>query len=262
MNCQDNNWWFIFFQHYYLILETEGKVCIPTSEDIQSLPLDKEHVHQFETINGCHCSAIEVHDKSIFDSIDNARFIDLRESYDIVPLWMYKAAGCASQLIFWDNNTRYCPACGHITKQLEPIMKKCTNCGKEQYPPIHTAIIVLISKGEELLMARAHNFKGNFYSLIAGFLEVGESLEECVHREVMEETHLKIKNLRYFGSQTWPYPSGIMVGFMAEYESGDIKIQKDELKSADFYHKDNLPILPKKLSLARRLIDNWLNNFK
>ena len=101
-------------------------------------------------------------------------------------------------------------------------------------------------------------FKGTFNSLVAGFLETGENLEECVAREVMEETQLKIKNISYFGSQSWPYPSGLMVGFIADYESGKIELQDDELSSGAFYTRDNLPELPHKLSLARKMIDWWL----
>ena len=102
------------------------------------------------------------------------------------------------------------------------------------------------------------NFRGTFNGLVAGFLEPGETLEECVYREVLEETGLHIKNLKYFGSQPWPYPSGIMIGFTADYESGNIKLQQEELNAGAFYTKDNLPEIPKKLSLARKLIDAWL----
>ena len=109
-------------------------------------------------------------------------------------------------------------------------------------------------------MVRAKNFRGTYYGLVAGFLEAGESLEECVHREVMEETGIRIKNVKYFGSQPWPYPSGVMVGFTADYENGDIQIQEEELSDAAFFSKDNLPEIPKKLSLARKLIDDWLEN--
>ena len=126
------------------------------------------------------------------------------------------------------------------------------------YPVIHPAIIVLIRKGDELLLVHARNFKGRFHGLVAGFLEVGESLEQCVRREVMEETGLTIKNITYFGSQPWPYPSGLMVGFFADYESGTIKLQDDELSAGAFFSKDHLPELPQKLSIARRMIDWWL----
>ena len=108
-------------------------------------------------------------------------------------------------------------------------------------------------------MVRARNFRGTFYGLVAGFLEAGETLEECVHREVMEEVGLRIKNLKYFGSQPWPYPSGVMIGFTADYESGEIRLQDEELSAGAFFTKDNLPEIPRKLSLARKLIDDWLD---
>ena len=119
---------------------------------------------------------------------------------------------------------------------------------------------VLIRKGKEILLVHARNFRGTFPGLVAGFLETGETLEQCVEREVMEETGLRVKNITYFGSQSWPYPSGLMVGFIADYENGEIKLQADELSSGAFYSKDNLPEIPRKLSIARKLIDWWLEN--
>lgn len=108
------------------------------------------------------------------------------------------------------------------------------------------------------MLVHARNFKGNFDSLVAGFVETGENLEEAVHREVMEETGLTIKNLKYFGSQPWPYPSGLMIGFSAEYVDGEIHLQKEELSRGKWFTKEYLPILPEKLSIARKLIDAWL----
>lgn len=104
------------------------------------------------------------------------------------------------------------------------------------------------------------NFKGTFNSLVAGFLETGETLEECVAREVKEETGLEVKNITYFGNQPWPYPSGLMVGFIADYAGGEINLQDEELSSGDFYTRDNLPELPRKLSLARKMIDWWIEH--
>ena len=142
----------------------------------------------------------------------------------------------------------------------ESIMKRCPKCGREVYPSISTAILVLVRKKDSLLLVHARNFKGTFNSLVAGFLETGETLEECVAREVKEETGLDVKNITYFGNQPWPYPSGLMVGFIADYAGGEINLQDEELSSGDFYTRDNLPELPRKLSLARKMIDWWIEH--
>jgi NAD+ diphosphatase len=140
------------------------------------------------------------------------------------------------------------------------ISKRCEQCGKEQWPQVAPAVIVLIHRGpDEVLLARGRSFRTDFYGLIAGFVETGETLEEAVRREVMEETGLSIRNLRYFASQPWPYPSGLMVGFHADYDSGELHVQREELKKAAWFHRDHLPKIPEKLSIARRLIDDWLN---
>ena len=135
----------------------------------------------------------------------------------------------------------------------------CQAVSRVRYGDLSAHIACHLKRGEdEVLLVHARNFRGTFKGLVAGFLEPGETLEECVRREVMEETGLTIKNLKYFGSQPWPYPSGIMIGYSAEYESGTIKLQDEELSAGAFYHKSCLPEIPKKLSIARRLIDAWL----
>jgi NAD+ diphosphatase len=140
------------------------------------------------------------------------------------------------------------------------ISKKCTQCGKEVWPQLAIAVIVLIHKGDEVLLVNARNFRTHFYGLVAGFVETGETLEEAVHREVKEETGIKITNLRYFSSQPWPYPCGLMVGFNADYVEGEIHLQRSELAKGGWFRKDNLPTIPEKLSIARKLIDAWLMN--
>ena len=143
-----------------------------------------------------------------------------------------------------------------------PISKRCEVCGEEIWPQLNTAIIVLVHKGEEALLVKAKSFRRDFYGLVAGFVETGESLEECVRREVHEETGLTITNIRYFGSQPWPYPMGLMVGFHADYESGDIALIDGELREAAFFRRDNLPTIPEKLSMARMLIDDWVEGLE
>ena len=151
------------------------------------------------------------------------------------------------------------------------ISKKCEHCGKEIWPQLATAVIVRIRRQEttreadgttirkdEILLVHAKNFRGDHYGLVAGFVETGETLEEAVYREVLEETGLHITNLRYFGSQPWPYPCGLMVGFTADYDFGKIHLQRSELTKGAWFDRDHLPAIPEKMSIARQLIDAWL----
>lgn len=251
--------WFIFFKDQLLLKkEDNGAYSIPCGEELP-IDLTPEHLKQEVTLtNGKKVKAIAL-TEAIPDS-DHWGMIGLRASYDCLSLEDYQAAGKAFQILYWDDHSRFCPVCGTPMQQQAPIMKKCPGCGNEMYPPVSTAIIVLIRRGKEILLVHARNFRGTFYGLIAGFLETGETLEQCVQREVMEETGLKIKNIQYFGNQSWPYPSGLMVGFIADYESGEIKLQEDELSAAGFYSRENLPEIPRKLSIARKLIDWWLEH--
>ena len=215
-------------------------------------------IHNIGDMEGIPCKAYAIHTPIPGDEAPLRQMMGLRASYDELPFEEYYKAGKAFEILNWDKNTRYCPSCGVPTHQISDIGKKCPECRQEFYPHISPAIIVRITKGDSILLVHARNFRGTFYGLVAGFLEAGETLEECVHREVMEEVGLRIKNLKYFGSQPWPYPSGVMIGFTAEYESGSIKLQDEELNAGAFYTKDNLPEIPRKLSLARKLIDDWL----
>ncbi len=182
----------------------------------------------------------------------------LRQSYYKLTHEEYLKAGKCHELLYWDQNTKYCGVCGGLMKFHTDISKRCEHCGKEIWPQLATAVIVLVRKEQEVLLVHANNFRTDFYGLVAGFVETGETLEEAVHREVMEETGLHIKNLRYFGSQPWPYPCGLMVGFTADYDSGKIHLQRSELSKGSWFDKDHLPHIPEKLSIARQLIDYWL----
>lgn len=182
----------------------------------------------------------------------------LRQSYYKLSSEDYLKAGKCQELLYWDSNTKFCGVCGGPMHFDTPISKKCGQCGKEIWPQLATAVIVLVRRDKEILLVHAKNFRTDFYGLVAGFVETGETLEEAVHREVMEETGLHIKNLQYFSSQPWPYPCGLMVGFTAEYDSGKIHLQRSELSKGAWYDKDHLPQIPEKLSIARQLIDHWL----
>ena len=155
----------------------------------------------------------------------------------------------------------YCPKCGARTfVERNEKAKQCTTCGFVYYfnPSSAVACFIRNSKGELLLVRRAKEPAKGTLDLPGGFVDMYESAEDAAHREVKEETGLDVTNITYFGNQAWPYPSGLMVGFIADYAGGEIRLQEEGLSSGDFYTRDNLPELPRKLSLARKMIDWWL----
>ena len=185
------------------------------------------------------------------------QMVPLRKSFHILPPEDYQLAGKCAELVYFHQNTRFCGVCGGEMRWQTEISKKCCECGKELWPSLATAIIVRVTRGDEILMVHAHSFRDRHYGLVAGFVETGETLEDCVQREVWEETHLRVTNIRYFASQPWPYPSGLMVGFTADYLSGDLQLQKAELSDGGWFRRDNLPCLPDESSIAYRLIMDW-----
>lgn len=250
--------WFIFCKSDLVLEKLEdGTYTIPSSEESPVETKPWTHILNISPMD----DGTEVRTFTIPEPLtDNPQYemCGLRQSYYKLSTPLYLKAGKCQELNYWDQNTQFCGVCGAPTKKHTDISKQCTNCGKQVWPSLATAIIVLIRRGEEVLLVHARNFKGDFYGLVAGFVETGETLEEAVHREVMEETGLTITNLKYFGSQPWPYPSGLMVGFTADYVSGEIHLQKEELSRGKWFTKDNLPTIPEKLSIARQIIDDWL----
>lgn len=253
-------WWIVFYKDQLLLQKSNNRFSIPCSEQPPLCIPSNTNIHEICIFEGHPCKAIAI-DRPVAES-DEYKMTGLRASYDFIPLKQYQIAGKAAEILHWDRNSRFCPVCGTGMEQKEPIMKKCPQCGNEMYPAISTAILVLVRKEDKLLLVHARNFKGTFNSLVAGFLETGETLEECVAREVKEETGLNVKNITYFANQPWPYPSGLMVGFIADYAGGELTLQDEELSSGAFYTRDNLPELPRKLSLARKMIDWWIEDGK
>lgn len=238
----------------------DGTYTIPCQDEVPVATDSHTHVLNISPMeDGTDVKALRI------DSVpEDTRYemCGLRQSYYKLSPELYQKAGKCNELLYWDSNTQYCGVCGTPMQMDTDISKRCPNCGKTVWPQLATAIIVLINRGDDLLLVHAKNFKTDFYGCIAGFVETGESLEEAVKREVMEETAITIRNLRYFKSQPWPYPCGLMVGFFAEYESGNLKLQESELSRGNWFNKNNLPTIPEKLSLARMLIDKWLEEHK
>lgn len=260
--------WFIFSKTDLLIIPTDtDKYTVPTSENC---PIKTQPWNNIMTItpmaDGTEVRTVRIDDPQKLEFVSHEpnrwKWEGLRKSFYSLPLDIYKKAGKCQELLYWDSTTQFCGCCGSPMKMHTDISKKCTNCGKEIWPSPSPAVITLIHKGDEVLLVRGRNFRTDFYGLVAGFVETGETLEEAAKREALEETGIKIKNLRYFGSQPWPYPCGIMVGFNADYESGEIHLQEEEIAKGAWFKADNLPTIPEKLSIARMLLDDWLNSLK
>lgn len=183
----------------------------------------------------------------------------LRSLWGVLPDALYGIAARAKQMLWWHGHTRFCGVCGTATEVMtdEPA-RCCPACGERAYPRLSPAMMVLIHRGEEILLARAPHFRPGVYSALAGFVEAGETVEECIHREVAEEVGLKVSNLRWFASQSWPFPHSLMLAFHADYVSGEIVPQVDEIEDARWFHKDALPDLPSSASIAARLIEDGL----
>jgi NAD+ diphosphatase len=171
--------------------------------------------------------------------------------------------GRARQLLDWHENHRFCGRCGGKTAQVpQEYSFKCDSCSLYFYPRISPCVIVLIKRGDHCLLAKGTHRSANFYSTLAGFMEPGETPEQAVKREVWEETGIKVKNIRYFGSQSWPFPSQLMLGYIAEYRSGEITINPDEIEDAQWFHFDDLPTYPPITSIAGRLIEEGVREFQ
>ena len=160
--------------------------------------------------------------------------------------------------MWWATHSRFCPVCGTRMETQTEISRRCPACGYESWPYLSPAVLVLVTRGEEALLVHAANFRRDMHALVAGFVETGETLEECVTREVREETSLEITDVRYFASQSWPFPSQMMIGFTARWKSGEIRFADGELTSGGFFTRDAVPTLPTLPSLSRRMIDAWL----
>ncbi|WP_297575794.1 NAD(+) diphosphatase [uncultured Deefgea sp.] len=185
--------------------------------------------------------------------------MDLRASFDLLGETLWALACRASQIATFYRTHRFCGVCGAPTLALEhEIACECTACQQRVWPRLSPAVMVLIQRGREVLLARSPHFRSGMYSAVAGFVEPGESLEQCAHREVREEVGVEITNLRWFASQSWAFPHSLMLAFFADYVSGEIVCQADEIEDARWFSPDDLPLLPSASSIAYRLLQAGL----
>ena len=250
-------YWFAFFQNKILVKSDQNRCSIPFISALEELNIKAVRTQYLGTLKDEACFSAEL--SSVENIPEGMDFIELRALYDCMEEDLFLVAGKAYQIICWDQTHQFCGRCGSPTEELSGERAKiCPKCKFISYPRICPAVITAVRKGDKLLLAHAKHFKEGMYSLIAGFVEAGETLEEAVQREIMEEVGVKVKNIQYLGSQPWPFPNSMMLGFTAEHDSGEIKVDGVEITDANWYDVNNLPGLPSEVSIARKIINWWL----
>lgn len=240
------------------ILVQQGKeVVFPTYGICKQLVENEDQLWYLGKWLGKPCFAYALEQRSIIEGLE---WIDYRDSKWEGNLEPYFIAVKVQHLLNWDRSTRFCGFCGHENKRANSERaKQCPKCHNLVFPRISPAVITGIKKGDKLLLAHNANFREGLYSIIAGFVEQGETLEMAVKREILEEVGIKVKNIRYHHSRPWNSTDSLMIGFTAEYESGEIKVDGKEIVDAGWYDKEHLPPkLPSKISTARSIIDELL----
>lgn len=246
-------WMFVFNPMQLLIKKSEQSLSIPTSEELSKANLTVLTKQYLGELEGRPCYCVEIDGPGTLP--EGLEFSDLRSLLGQVEEELFLLAGRAFQIMNWNRMNKYCGKCGALTQsEINERAKKCPACGSVFYPRISPAIIVAVRRGDEILLAHNKNFRPNWYSVLAGFVEPGETFEDCVIREVMEEVRIRVKNITYFDSQPWPFPDSLMVGFVAEYESGEIIVDGEEIDDAAWYRIDKLPPCPMTTTIAGRLI--------
>jgi NAD+ diphosphatase len=251
-------WWFAFAGNRLLVLEDDDRAGLPCLIDPDTVEMYAARKHYLGVLAGRDCFAIELETRAVVP--EGMALHGLRGLFGRLDDDLFSIAGRAIQVLDWDRNHQFCGRCGEMTEQQpHERARRCPSCGLTNYPRLSPAVIVLVRKGDEVLLARAHNFPGAFYSTLAGFVEPGETLEDTVQREIFEEVGIEVTNIRYFGSQPWPFPNSLMIGFLADYAAGEITIDNVEIKDAGWFHRDNMPRIPAPISISRALIDSYLN---
>ena len=259
-------YWLLLQANKLVVLQDDSRTSIPMALDVAALGLQPDNTQYLGYLNGTdgkiqHCYTGELaEDESLPDGYAAG---DLRSLFGRIDETGLALAGRAVQIVAWERTHRFCGRCGSPTESLpNERAKRCPECGLSNYPRLSPAIIIAIKRKvddhEEILLARNHRFPEGRYSILAGFVEPGESLEECAHREVFEEVGIHIDDIRYFGSQPWPFPNSLMIGFTAEYAGGELVLEEGEIAEAQWFRAVSLPKLPPRVSIARRLIDSFV----
>ena len=264
MTGGERDLWFVFRGTELLVREEGAGARVPGGGEWAELGLgvlDAGETHAVGFLEEAACYAAGLAAEA--EPPAGMAFEGLRRLWGRLDEEVWKLAGKAVQIVEWERNHRFCGRCGSRTeRQPAELSRTCPVCGLQQFPRISPAVIVRVERGDQILLARSPHFAPGVYSTLAGFVEPGESLEETVRREIKEEVGIAVTNLRYFGSQPWPFPHSLTIGFVADYESGEITPQEGEIEDARWFTVDDLPGLPSKYSIARALIEEFIDQRK
>ncbi|MGI8649901.1 MAG: NAD(+) diphosphatase [Rubrobacter sp.] len=260
--ANENTLCFAFSGGELLVVEgTEER--IPTLADVKRSGLEVRFAYEMEPTDGRACVAAELD-----LGVEAPAGMYLKDFWALigssVDMEFFLKAGRARMISDWHRSNRFCGRCatGTIRSDGNELAMRCPNCGAVFFPKISPAAIILIRDGDRLLLARSHGFPPGVYSALAGFVEPGEAVEETIRREIREEVGVEVGEIEYFGSQTWPFPDSLMLGFTARYAGGDIVLQDEEIEDAGWFTVDTLPTLPPRLSIARSMLDAFIEEMK
>lgn len=252
--------WLLFRNGEILVQEQTAGIALIVSDEAGMAHLKPYEPLYLGTLHGVPCLAREVSTEQVLPT--GWRALALRALFGQVDEETYLLAGYASHLLHWQRESRYCPVCGQpLGAFIEQWSRHCSHCSYIGYPRISPAVLVLVYQGEQVLLAHQPGW-GTRYSILAGFVEPGESLEGCVQREVAEEVGVTIADITYAGSQPWPFPQQLMIAFTARYVSGEICPDQQEIDHAAWFRFDQLPNVPPLSSLSGRLIRTWALSFQ
>lgn len=241
--------WHLAFANGQLLLPEDGDGHLAPAA-AGWLPQLAESRHYLGRLDGLDCWALRLP-----EAPPGYRSVPLRSAMMAAAPPLAALAGRAAQVLDWDRTHRFCGVCGTPTAlQAGERARRCPACGHTAYPRISPAMMALVWRPGQVLLARAPHFVNQMYSALAGFVEAGESIEHCVHREVAEEVGVQVHNLRYYGSQSWPFPNSLMIAFTAEWAGGDIVPQQGEIADAQWFDLDALPNIPPRFSISGHLI--------
>ena len=262
---EERSYWFLFKKDKVLYFGQENDIRFPELISPSELGLKTTEPQFIGTIDGKNAFAAQVFEGEEICynccGVAQYNYSGLRELYTAVGREMFTIVGRALHICRWHESWKFCPSCGASMEDSKTERAKvCTKCGRIDYPVLSPAVITAVTKGDKLLLAHNVRFTDGRYSIIAGFVESGESAEDAIRREIMEEVKIKVKNIRYFGSQCWPFPNSFMLGFTAEYESGEVTPDGVEIDKAGWFSADELPKLPSFASISRALIEDFKKN--